>query len=94
LRRTAVGFDYMDHALDVRITPDRSSWSWKDEDELEEAVARGIFTAEEARSFHVEGERAVRRVLDREPPFDEPWEDWRPNPTWRVPTFPIGWDDL
>jgi len=33
-------------------------------------------------------------VLDREPPFDEPWEGWRPDATWRIPTFPIGWDDL
>jgi predicted RNA-binding protein associated with RNAse of E/G family len=94
LRRSAVGFDYFDHALDALIAPDRSSWSWKDEDELEEAVARGIFTTEEASAFREEGERAVRRVLDREPPFDEPWEEWRPDPAWRVPTFPIGWDEL
>jgi len=94
LQRTAVGFDYFDHALDAVIATNRSSWSWKDEDELEEAVARGIFTAEEASAFRAEGERAVRRVLDREPPFDEPWEGWRPDATWRIPTFPIGWDDL
>lgn len=94
LRRTAVGFDYLDHALDAVIAPDRSSWSWKDEDELEEAVERGIFTTEEAAAFRQEGERAVLRVIDREPPFDEPWEEWRPDPMWRVPTFPIGWDEV
>lgn len=94
LRRTEVGFDYFDHALDARISPDRSSWEWKDEDELEEAVARGIFTARQARAFREEGERAVRRILEREPPHDEPWEDWRPDPAWPVPRLPSGWDDV
>jgi hypothetical protein len=94
LRRTAVGFDYLDHALDARIAPDRSSWSWKDEADLDDAVARGIFTSEEARAFREEGERAVRRVLDRRPPFDERWEEWRPDPAWGVPAFPVGWDEV
>ncbi len=93
LERTPVGFDYVDHVLDIEITQDRSSWRWKDEDELAEAVARGVFTAEEARRFREEGERAVRRALEQEPPFDEPWEDWRPEPRWLVPTYPPGWDE-
>lgn len=94
LRRTPVGFDYVDHLLDARIAPDRRSWSWKDEDELEEAVARGIFTAGEAETFRGDGERALRRVLDRRPPFDEPWETWRPDPSWAMPGFSPGWDEI
>jgi len=92
LRSTATGFNYVDHVLDVVVAPDRSSWSWKDEDELSEAVARGIFTSAEAASFRVDGEHAIRRLLDGEPPFDRSLQEWRPDPTWPVPHLPEGWD--
>jgi len=92
LTRTTIGFDTVDHALDVVIDADRSSWSWKDEDELEEAVASGLFTPEDAAGFREAGERAIRRLVDREPPFDEPWEDWRPDPSWPIPSLPPDWD--
>lgn len=94
LRRTAVGFDYLDHALDVVISPDRSSFAWKDEDELEEAVARGIFSTEEAHGFRAEGERAIARVLNGEPPFDRDWTAWKPDPSWGLPSLRPGWDSL
>lgn len=91
LRRTALGFDTVDHALDVVVELD-GSWWWKDEDELEEAVALGLFTAAEAAAFRIEGERAVTRILDREPPFDRDWAGWRPDPSWPAPSLPAGWD--
>ena len=47
LVRTDVGFDYKDRLLDIEIAPDLSGWKWKDEDELEEAVARGIVTSQQ-----------------------------------------------
>ena len=94
LRRTEVGFDYMDRELDVVIAPDLSSWSWKDEDELEEAVRRGIYTRAAARRFREEGERAIRRVTHREPPFDQDWTGWRPDPSWPVPELPPGWERI
>lgn len=92
LTRTPLGFDTVDHALDGVIELDRSAWRWKDEDELTQAVRDGLFTPEEAADFRAWGERAVDRVLSREPPFDRDWEDWRPNPTWRHPRLPDGWD--
>jgi Protein of unknown function (DUF402). len=88
LHRTDVGFDTREHVLDVLIPADRSTWSWKDEDELETAVADGLFTAEEAERFRAAGERAVEQILLREPPFDEDWEDWRPDPSWPIPELP------
>jgi uncharacterized protein len=94
LERTSLGFDTIDHALDVLVSIDRTSWSWKDEDELEDAVSRGLFTQGEAEDFRRWGERAVRRLVDREPPFDEPWEDWAPDPSWPVPELPEGWDRI
>jgi hypothetical protein len=42
IRRTPVGFDTCDHMLDIVFSPDKSSWNWKDEDHLADAVALGI----------------------------------------------------
>jgi len=92
LKPSTPGYDTVEHLLDVTIPPDRSSWSWKDEDELEEAVAQGLFTEEDAAWFRYWGERAVEHVLLREPPFDEDWSGWRPDPAWAEPTLPADWD--
>ncbi len=92
LQPSAAGYDTVEHLLDVTIPPDRSSWSWKDEDELDEAVARGLFTDEDAAWFRYWGERAVEHVLLREPPFDDDWATWRPDPAWTAPTLPADWD--
>jgi predicted RNA-binding protein associated with RNAse of E/G family len=78
LRRTTAGFEYTDHFLDVVIESDLSSWRWKDEDELSEAVDRGLVTAAHAESFYEEGERAVERLIERREPYSDAWEDWSP----------------
>ena len=85
LRRTDVGFDTREHVLDVLIPPDRSSWAWKDEDELAEAVEEGLFSEDDVAAFRAAGERAVEQIILREPPFDEDWEGWRPDPAWATP---------
>jgi hypothetical protein len=92
LMRTSIGFDTVDHALDVVVELDRSSWRWKDEDELAEAVNDGLFTPAEAADFRAWGERAVERILSSEPPFDRNWDGWRPDPAWGAPELPDGWD--
>ena len=51
LGRSRTTYDFVDHCLDVLIPPDRSTWTWKDEDELEEAVRLGIFTPDDAERF-------------------------------------------
>jgi predicted RNA-binding protein associated with RNAse of E/G family len=92
LARTSTGFDLVEHLLDVTIPPDRSTWAWKDEEELAEAIDGGLFTDEDAAWFHYWGERAVEHVLLREPPFDDDWSSWRPDPAWHEPVLPAGWD--
>lgn len=92
LRRSATGFDYMDQTLDIVVKPDFKTWSWKDEDEMEEAVAGGVYSEDQAREIRAEGERALARLLAREPPLDEPWEHWRPEPSWLVPVLTPGWE--
>ena len=93
LTRTPAGFDTVDHALDVVIPPDRSSWAWKDEDELTHAIAIGLFTEQDAAWFRYWGERAVEHLLLRQPPFDREWDGWRPDASWPAPVLPAGWDE-
>jgi len=91
LVRTAIGFDTTDHALDVLVALDRSSWRWKDEDELAEAIANGLFTVDDAAWFRHWGERGVEHILFGLPPFDMDWVSWTPDPSWPMPVLPAGW---
>lgn len=92
-RRTRIGFETMDFALDVIVAHDRS-WHWKDEDELATFVRRGAFERELAERVREEGLRVVERAERNEPPFSEPWHEWRPDPAWELPELPEGWDVL
>lgn len=95
LRRTSLGFDYMDQLLDIIVSADRSSWYWKDEEEVREAQARGIFSSEQVHDLYQHGERAVQSILKNEAPFDDKWEDWSPNPDLREPfDLPNGWEHV
>lgn len=94
-RHSNVGFDTMDQLLDIVIGPDKSSWRWKDEDELEEAVALGFYTAEFAAEIRAEGERVIERLNNNQPPFCDGWANWRPPADWGViPELPAGWDQV
>src|SRR5207249_3318073 len=61
MRISPIGFDLWDYALDVVIHPDRT-WSWKDEDELAEAVRTGVITLDEAKAARAEGERLTAHL--------------------------------
>jgi Protein of unknown function (DUF402) len=83
LRQAEPGtLEYTDWFLDVRIPPTLDVHEWKDEHELEEAVARDLVTPAEALEIRASGERAIEHVLDRRPPFDEDWSSWRPGSSW------------
>jgi predicted RNA-binding protein associated with RNAse of E/G family len=84
LRRTPLGFDSLDHVLDVVVNPD-GTWRWKDEDELEEAVRLGAFTADQATRIRTEGEHVIANLPNLLPTG---WEDWLPDPAWSPPTLP------
>lgn len=91
LRRTAIGFDTVDHVLDLVIDPDLESWCWKDEDELEDAVRVGRFTPAEAAQVRRGGEAAISALARREWPFDRGWHEWRPDPAWPLPELREDW---
>jgi hypothetical protein len=93
MRRTKLGYDYEDNILDIFVEADLSSWSWKDEDELDEVVGLGIFAKEKAAALYEEGERAVAWLRSGKSPFNA-WINWKPDTSWQVPVLPEGWDVL
>ncbi|MFZ2095254.1 MAG: DUF402 domain-containing protein [Anaerolineales bacterium] len=92
LRRTQIGFDTMDQMLDIVISPDRSQWRWKDEDEFSQAELIGVFSPEKARAIRTEGERVIRMLKMNASPFCDGWQDWKPPARWTIPTFPTDWE--
>jgi hypothetical protein len=86
-RRTST----VDYVLDLWVTPDRTV-EWKDEDELEGAVATGRFSAEEADRIIADGHAAEKEIATWASPFADAWHEWQPNPTWRLPEAPTGYE--
>jgi hypothetical protein len=92
LLRTPIGFDTMDHELDIVIIPNRSGWRWKDEEAFREMEAAGVFSAAEAQAIRAEGGRVLQRLQAGKPPFSDGWEQWQPPPGWTIPVLPPDWD--
>ena len=93
VRRISEGIQTHDYALDIVVRPDLS-WEWKDVDEFEELSSRGFFTDEQAASVRTEADLVVKVIEDGGPPFCDGWEDWRPDPSWRVPRLPDNWAEI
>jgi hypothetical protein len=91
MHRTAKGFDSTDLLLDLIIEPNMKDWRWDDEDELQEAVEIGLVTQEKARSLYKKGEEVRKLLTSGNSVFNE-WQHWRPDPSWKIPVLPDGWD--
>ncbi|SEC59379.1 DUF402 domain-containing protein [Streptomyces sp. TLI_105] len=89
--RWSGGIDSEDHFLDISVYPDRS-WLWRDEDEFAQAQRAGLMGPEQAARVLAAGRDAVELITSWGTPFADGWEDWRPDPAWRVPTLPADWD--
>ena len=90
IRRTPRSILVRDYALDIAVNPDMS-WSWKDVDEFEELTDRGFFTERQILSIRAEADRMVQTIENRESPFSDGWENWRPDTNWPVPEVPDDW---
>jgi predicted RNA-binding protein associated with RNAse of E/G family len=94
-RRSAVGFDTWDHALDLVVAPDLSSWEWKDEDEFAWWQEAGIISTAEAQAIRTEARRAVAVIERRATPYCDGWERWVPDLSWQPLTeLPANWDQV
>jgi hypothetical protein len=87
-RRTQLGFDYEDDLLDV-WRPVAGEAELLDEDELEEAVARGFVSKERAEEIRSNAESVLA-----DPPWPTGWEDWKPEAGWQLPELPPGWEEV
>jgi hypothetical protein len=91
-RRTSVGYDTQDLELDVWIPVDQP-WRFKDAEKLDERIRDGRYTEEQVAATRALG-RAIGAMLDRgEQWWDERWSSFEPDPGWRAPTFPDGWEN-
>jgi predicted RNA-binding protein associated with RNAse of E/G family len=87
MERSRHGFTFTDLFLDVVISGDWRQWRWKDEDELNEAVEAGLLTNDQARDVYEAGHQVIELVKMQGPPFSDEWEQWKPNPSWRIPVL-------
>lgn len=79
LRRVDDGFEYLDLALDLLLLPD-GSHRWKDEDEFEEFVERGLISPEESRRVRSVAETVLEEFQRGIGLFGEGWNTWRAGP--------------
>ncbi len=91
LTRTNKGFDYLDQFLDIIVAPDLKTWHWKDEDEFQEAQDLGLILPKEVKMLSEEGLKALELLQSDKSVFNG-WEYWKPNPSWKIPALPEGWD--
>ena len=64
LRRTRLGFDYLDQELDVIVSPDLSTWRWKDEENFEALMRQGLIARERGRHLRSVAEEVIRTRHD------------------------------
>lgn len=90
---THLGFDSEDLVLDISVSEDLGSWTWKDEDEFDFAVSSGRLGLHEVETIRAEGRRAVKLLEEADFPFDDAaWMRWEPDPGWPLAKIPPGWD--
>jgi hypothetical protein len=90
-RRTPRGFDTQDLELDIVVDLD-GAWSYKDDEILDEWVARGRWTEAEVAAIRREGAAIAGELDAGRQWWSDDWAEWRPDPGWQVPTLPVGWD--
>ena len=91
-RRTRLGFDTLDHELDLWIPDGGERWEWKDRELLERRLAEGRFTPGEADAIRAEGDRVAAELDAGRRWWNDEWRDWQPDPGWPLPELPRGWE--
>ncbi len=93
MRRTRLGFDYRDNILDAVVAPNLLDWGWRDEDELAETVSAGLVSPEQSATFYAQGRAAVALLQSGKSVYNA-WATWKPDPSWKMPVLPEGWDKI
>jgi hypothetical protein len=93
LTPSRIGFDMLDHELDL-WSSDGEAWHWKDDELLDQRVAQGLFSPEEAQAIRADAARVHAELRAKGIWWDPAWAGWSPDPAWPQPTLPSGWEDL
>ena len=91
-KRTTIGFDTTDHALDAVISADLTSWQLKDEDELAVAIELGLFTAAEGERIRRVTQRIAGECVTSRRRQLQAWAAWRPPSQWKLPVLQGNWE--
>ncbi|MCZ7589074.1 MAG: DUF402 domain-containing protein [Gaiella sp.] len=91
-RRTTIGYDTQDLELDLWIPVD-GAWRFKDKELLEARVADGRYTEEQVEATLALGARLGAMLERGERWWDARWAAFEPDPAWRGPSFPDGWEE-
>lgn len=81
------GLETMDLVLDLHVAPD-GSWRWKDSEDFDEAVDRGLLEAELRPVLEADARGMLDQLERGDGPFAPRWQRWRPDPEWAVPVLP------
>jgi len=87
-RRTPLGYDTQDLELDIWVPRD-GPWEWKDDELLEQRLQEGRYTAAQVAQVRSEGRRIAAELDAGRRWWDDAWADWKPDPAWRAPEFPL-----
>src|SRR5262245_31896084 len=79
------GLDTVDWDLDVLAEPDRT-WRWKDEQEFAGRLRDPRYWVDDEAEVRSAGAAVVALIEAGAFPFDGTWTDFRPDPTWRMPS--------
>jgi hypothetical protein len=90
-RRTSIGIDTKDLSLDIWIPVD-SEWRFKDEEQLEEHIEDGLFSAVQVDAIRRLGDEIGAMLNRGERWWDDRWTTFEPERGWRAPAFPPGWE--
>ncbi len=90
VRRTPLGFDTLDHILDVFAGHDLSWWQLKDEHELAEAVQLGVLTRDRATEIRAVAAH-VGELIDSGNAWWRTWSEWEPDRSLPIPRLPDSW---
>jgi len=72
LTRSAIGFDMLDHELDL-WSSDGKTWHWKDDEPLDQRVAQRLFAPEEAEAIRADAARVHAELQARGIWWDPAW---------------------
>ncbi|WP_125777515.1 DUF402 domain-containing protein [Antribacter gilvus] len=88
-RRTPIGFDTLDHELDLVLPVDAETYRWKDVEEFA-AVGELRYPGRSA-EIQAEGDRIAGLLDAGKRWWDEAWADWTPDPSWTARELPADW---